>query len=220
MASLPRSSTSSINGPNVPSPPSQQRRLAEFATILGDFKLAVTVWESLRKESKGGSVSRTSPRISPGTLNHKCQDILPILVSSSPALSLHASNALSSLHAGNQDIPPQALFRALLAAVRWETAIPPQDFLSDVLEGERWLVWAAGSVGHLLFPRIILTPLILQSEEAPAALLIGHAAYLTSKKWARRRAAYWYAVAASRLEKCGIVRDSLFLPLGSVFIVP
>ena len=37
-------------------PPSQQRRLAEFSTILGDFKLAVTVWESLRKENKGGSV--------------------------------------------------------------------------------------------------------------------------------------------------------------------
>ena len=35
----------------------QQRRLAEFATILGDFKLAVNVWESLRKESNGGSVS-------------------------------------------------------------------------------------------------------------------------------------------------------------------
>jgi hypothetical protein len=30
--------------------------LAEFATILGDFKLAVTVWETLRKEGKGGSV--------------------------------------------------------------------------------------------------------------------------------------------------------------------
>ena len=37
--------------------PNQQRRLAEFATILGDFKLAVNVWESLRKEGKGGSVS-------------------------------------------------------------------------------------------------------------------------------------------------------------------
>lgn len=39
------------------SPPSQLRRLAEFATVLGDCKLAVTVWEALRKESKGGSVS-------------------------------------------------------------------------------------------------------------------------------------------------------------------
>lgn len=39
--------------------PMQQRRLAEFATILGDFKLAVSVWESLRKETRGavGSVS-------------------------------------------------------------------------------------------------------------------------------------------------------------------
>ena len=36
----------------------QQRRLAEFATILGDLKLAVSVWEALRKESRGkiGSV--------------------------------------------------------------------------------------------------------------------------------------------------------------------
>lgn len=36
----------------------QQRRLAEFATILGDFKLAVSVWEAIRKETKGqyGSV--------------------------------------------------------------------------------------------------------------------------------------------------------------------
>ncbi len=35
----------------------QQRRLAEFATILGDFKLAVGVWESVRKETKGASGS-------------------------------------------------------------------------------------------------------------------------------------------------------------------
>lgn len=61
VASLPRSSTSSINGPNTSSPPSQQRRLAEFATVLGDYKLAVTVWESLRKDLKGGSV-RPIPR--------------------------------------------------------------------------------------------------------------------------------------------------------------
>lgn len=35
----------------------QQRRLAEFATMLGDFKLAVAVWEALRKETKGASGS-------------------------------------------------------------------------------------------------------------------------------------------------------------------
>ena len=35
----------------------QQRRLAEFATILGDYKLAISVWETLRKDGRGGSVS-------------------------------------------------------------------------------------------------------------------------------------------------------------------
>jgi hypothetical protein len=30
--------------------------LAEFATILGDLKLAVNVWETLKKDGKGGSV--------------------------------------------------------------------------------------------------------------------------------------------------------------------
>lgn len=92
-----------------------------------------------------------------------------------------------SVLAGNEEVPPQAQFRALLHAVRWEAGIPPQEFLNSVLEGERWLVWAAGN-----------------SEEVPAALLIAHAAHLSAKKRSRRRAAYWYAVAASRLEKCGI----------------
>jgi len=38
-------------------PPPQNRRLAEFATFLGDYKVALTVWDSLRKEGKGGAVS-------------------------------------------------------------------------------------------------------------------------------------------------------------------
>jgi len=37
-------------------PPPQNRRLAEFATFLGDYKVAMTVWDSLRKEGKGGAV--------------------------------------------------------------------------------------------------------------------------------------------------------------------
>ena len=52
------SSLSSITSPTgaIGGSVTQQRRLAEFATILGDYKLAITVWETLRKESRGGSV--------------------------------------------------------------------------------------------------------------------------------------------------------------------
>ncbi len=45
-------SISTLGGGSV----TQQRRLAEFATILGDYKLAISVWETLRKEGRGGSV--------------------------------------------------------------------------------------------------------------------------------------------------------------------
>jgi hypothetical protein len=46
---------------------------------------------------------------------------------------------------------------------------------------------------------------IFQAEEAPAALLLAHAAQLSVIKGARRRAALWFLLAANRLEKCGIV---------------
>uniref|UniRef100_A0A0W0FGI2 Uncharacterized protein n=1 Tax=Moniliophthora roreri TaxID=221103 RepID=A0A0W0FGI2_MONRR len=139
-------------------PPPQQRRLAEFATILHDLKLAVSVWESLRKEGKGGS------------------DILPLLLSPSPVLELHASNAISSLYGGSSDPTPQAQLRALH------------------LEGERWLVWAAGN-----------------SEEATSAVLLAHSAYLSIKKQAKRRAGFWYLSAANRLEKYGIKPLTMYL---------
>ncbi|KAA1467917.1 hypothetical protein DENSPDRAFT_856966 [Dentipellis sp. KUC8613] len=162
-----QSSVSSISGPN--GPPSQQRRLAEFATVLGDFKLATSVWEALRKDGKGGS------------------DVLPFLLSPSPALQLHAMNALSALRSSNMDLTALAQLRAVLYAVRWENSISPLDFLSNVLEGDRWLVWAASS-----------------AEEPPSALLLAHAAYLSVRRQAPRRASLWYLFAANKLEKSGI----------------
>ncbi|KAJ7932534.1 ER-golgi trafficking TRAPP I complex 85 kDa subunit-domain-containing protein [Mycena leptocephala] len=172
-SSLSRSSTyngaSLISGGSTLAPPSQQRRLAEFATVLGDFKLAVTVWETLRKEGKGGS------------------EMLPLLVSPSPAIPLHVANALSSINPSTSELTAQAQLRALSYAVRWEIGIGSSDFLGSTLEGDRWLVWAAGN-----------------SEEPPSALLLAHAALLSARKLARRRAALWYLSAANRLEKCGI----------------
>ncbi|KAG5652297.1 hypothetical protein H0H81_005519 [Sphagnurus paluster] len=129
VSSLPtRSATLNLaQGGTLVSPPSQQRRLAEFATIIGDLKLAVTVWESLRKESKGGS------------------DILPLLLAPSPTLPLYASNALSGMQLIIPDPHPQEQLTALRYAVRWEAGISTSDFISHPLEGERWLVWAAGN---------------------------------------------------------------------------
>ena len=46
---------------------------------------------------------------------------------------------------------------------------------------------------------------MFKAEEPPTALLLAHAAFLTVKKGALRRAALWYLFAAERLEKAGIV---------------
>ena len=69
-----------------------------------------------------------------------------MIMSPSPAISLHAHNALESIHPPSPELPAHAQLRGLIYAVRWEMGIASSDFLSSVLEGERWLVWAAGNV--------------------------------------------------------------------------
>jgi hypothetical protein len=56
---------------------------------------------------------------------------------------LHAKHAITSI---NTSYPASMLITALTHTVRWDVGITKQDFLSRELEGERWLVWAAGSV--------------------------------------------------------------------------
>ncbi|KAI0348507.1 hypothetical protein BDW22DRAFT_1350734 [Trametopsis cervina] len=175
LASVTSSSSASTAAAVTMGGVTQQRRLAEFATILGDFKLAITVWESLRKDSKGGS------------------DILPLLVTPTPALALHASNAVNALHAVSGDLPAWAQLRALVYAVRWDIGIDPRDFIGNILEGDRWLVQAAGA-----------------AEEPPTALLLAHAAFLSAKKGAMRRSSLWYLHAADRLDKAGIKPLALY----------
>ena len=118
---------------NQPQALSPQRRLAEFATFLGDHKLAVPLWESIRKEGKGGS------------------DVLPMLLAPSLTLEAHAAYALAPLTTGTAlggrdgvRIGAASQLKALIYAIRWEQGV------SDVLElgGERWLVWAAGTVSQ------------------------------------------------------------------------
>lgn len=45
-----------------------------------------------------------------------------------------------------------------------------------------------------------------------SGLLLAHAALLSARKHARRRAALWYLFAANRLEKCGIVSEKFYAP--------
>lgn len=127
----------------APTQVTQQRRLAEFATVLGDYKLATTVWEALRKDGRGGS------------------DVLPLLVAPSPSLALHAAHALSMLFQGVRggsggEAPAHVQYRALVYAVRWEAGMDRREFLGNVLEGERWLVGAAGSVRFASLARGVL----------------------------------------------------------------
>ena len=59
-----------------------------------------------------------------------------------------------------------------------------------------------------------------KAEEAPSALLLAHAALLSAKKQARRRAALLYVSAAGRLEKCGIVSPFFCRACRTLMVIP
>ena len=123
--SSPSTPTSGTSG----FPSWQHRRLAEFATILGDYKLATSVWDSLRKESQSGT------------------DVLPLLLAPLPSLASYVGASLAALGLSEPDVPASAQLRAMVYAIRWEVGIP--NFAE--IQGERWLAWAAGLVRFQIF---------------------------------------------------------------------
>ncbi|KAG8747243.1 hypothetical protein FRC10_001859 [Ceratobasidium sp. 414] len=171
------SSTPVPSSPSSPAPSTaiQQRRLAEFATFLGDLKLATSVFDTLRKDTSNTSAS----------------DILPLLLAPSKSIGSHAVNALLGARFVGKEPSPSSQLRALKYAVRWERGIGDL----NAIGGDNWLVWAAGS--DLLTRHY-------QSEEAPAALLLAQAAQMCARKGSLRRATLCYVAAANRLDKCGI----------------
>ncbi|KAG9097649.1 hypothetical protein FS749_005806 [Ceratobasidium sp. UAMH 11750] len=120
------SSTPVPSSPSSPAPSTaiQQRRLAEFATFLGDLKLATSVFDTLRKDTSNTSAS----------------DILPLLLAPSKSLGSHAVNALLGARFVGKEPSPSSQLRALRYAVRWERGIGDL----NAIGGDNWLVWAAG----------------------------------------------------------------------------
>ena len=76
-------SVSGMSGGSV----NQQRRLAEFATILGDYKLAISVCETMRKEGRGGSVCCILQKISLWILTIAFAGHTPVTVGSITSIS-------------------------------------------------------------------------------------------------------------------------------------
>jgi trafficking protein particle complex subunit 8 len=139
------------------------------------------------------------------------KEILPLLLSPSPAVNLHVMHALSTITSPGAEASASAQLRALTYAVRWEAGT---DFLASSLEGDRWLVWAASSVRDVPWQTAtshVANAWSSKAEEPPSALLLAQAGHLSSRRQVRRRAALWYLLAANRLEKSGIVRSGLSL---------
>jgi trafficking protein particle complex subunit 8 len=59
---------------------------------------------------------------------------------------LLASTALANLSSQSTDPLASEQLAALKFAIRWESGISSQEFINQPLEGDKWLVQAAGKV--------------------------------------------------------------------------
>jgi trafficking protein particle complex subunit 8 len=142
------------------------------------------------------------------------QDILPLLLMPSPTIPLHASTALTSIHSNSTEVYPHAQVRALLCAVRWEAGISSQDFISDILEGERWLVWAAGNVrDHLLSYTscLLLLSFWIEGRRSAVCFVIGASCTFECEKASKKESCIMVCFCSGKVREMRNCK-SLFLP--------
>lgn len=113
------------------------------------------------------------------------------------------------------ELSARAQLRSLIYIVRWELGINPSVFLNETMEGDRWFIWAAGSVSIVTTAIVLCTNaiILIQGEELASALLLARGAALAQRRRSWRRAAMLYVIAARRLEKTGIVGSFTALAL-------
>ena len=133
----------------------------------------------------------------------------------SPTIPLHATTALTSIHSNSTEVYPHAQVRALLCAVRWEAGISPQDFISDLLEGERWLVWAAGNVrGRFLLCTSCLLFLLLfwiQGRRSAVCSVIGASCTFEREKASKKESCAMVCFCSGKIREMWYCK-SFFLP--------
>ncbi|OBZ79321.1 hypothetical protein A0H81_00967 [Grifola frondosa] len=185
----PRSSISSRFTHNVNASVSSITSVTSLSTVGGPMV----------SSSDGLPSSRQYWRLQTGNYgmgNSRKEGYPTLLLSASPALTLHASHALLNLRGpSNNQLPSyeasaHAQFRALIYAAAASVRTP-------------------SIFSCPLLPLLACEPSLLASPQEgqknhPWLFYTRHAAMLSERKGARRRAALWYLSAADKLEKTGI----------------
>ena len=133
----------------------------------------------------------------------------------SPTTPLHASTALTSIHSNSAEVYPHAQVRALLCAVRWEAGISSQDFISEILEGERWLVWAAGNVrDHFLSCTSCLVFFWIQGRRSPVCSVISASCTFECEKASKKESCFLVCFCSGKAREMRYCKP-FFLPSSS-----